>query len=109
MNVPSSPPPNTHTNTTTLMVMGLMLYALPRVWRIVRDLRWAGGPTPMNHSNKDKQSSAQSGEGRPRLKENAHSSDTHPTQSGTPRVPPVREVRTSLTLGRHLSERRTGC
>ena len=30
------------------------------------------GVVPMNHSNKDKQSSAESGEGRLRLKENAH-------------------------------------
>ena len=37
------------------------------------------GVVPMNHSNKDKQSSAESGEGRLRLKENAHSSDTYPT------------------------------
>jgi|SRR5215831_11491305 len=45
------------------------------------------GIVPMNHSNKDGASSAESGEGRLRLKENAHSSDTHPTQSGTARVP----------------------
>ena len=37
------------------------------------------GVVPMNHSNNDKQSSAESGEGRLRLKENAHSSDTCPT------------------------------
>jgi hypothetical protein len=49
------------------------------------------GVVPMNHSNNDKQSSAESGEGRLRLKENAHSSDTCPTSSGTPRVPQVRE------------------
>jgi hypothetical protein len=49
------------------------------------------GVVPMNHSNKDKQSSAESGEGRLRLKENAHSSDTYPTPSGTARVPQVRE------------------
>jgi len=45
----------------------------------------------MNHSNKDKQSSAESGEGRLRLKENAHSPDTYPTQSGIACVPQVRE------------------
>src|SRR5215469_17592921 len=45
------------------------------------------GVVPMNHSNKDTRSSAESGEGRLRLKENAHSSDTYPTQSGTARVP----------------------
>jgi hypothetical protein len=37
------------------------------------------GVVPMNHSNNDKQSSAESGEGRLRLEENAHSSDTCPT------------------------------
>jgi hypothetical protein len=46
---------------------------------------------PMNHSNKDGTSSAESEEGRLRLKENALSSDTYPTQSGTARVPQVRE------------------
>jgi hypothetical protein len=45
------------------------------------------GVVPMNHSNKDQQLSAESGEGRLRLKENAHSSYTYPTQSGTARVP----------------------
>ena len=46
---------------------------------------------PMNHSNKDGASSAEGEEGRLRLKENALSSDTYPTQSGTARVPQVRE------------------
>ena len=46
---------------------------------------------PMNHSNKDGTSSAESEEGRLRLKENALSSDTYPTQSGTARIPQVRE------------------
>ena len=45
------------------------------------------GVLPMNHSNKDTRLSAESEEGRLRLKENAHSSDTYPTQSGTARVP----------------------
>ena len=49
------------------------------------------GIVPMNHSNKDGTSSAESEEGRLRLKENALSSDTYPTQSGTARVPQVRE------------------
>ncbi len=49
------------------------------------------GIVPMNHSNKDGTPSAESGEGRLRLKENALSPDTHPTQSGTARVPPVGE------------------
>ena len=44
-----------------------------------------------------------------RLKENALSSDTYPTQSGTARVPRMGECATSSTLGRSLSERRTGC
>src|SRR5215831_10431531 len=40
------------------------------------------GIVPMNHSNKDTRSSAESGEGRPLIKENAGPSSTHPTQSG---------------------------
>ena len=36
----------------------------------------------MNHSNKDTRSSAESGEGRPLIKENAGLSSTYPTQSG---------------------------
>ena len=47
------------------------------------------GIVPMNHSNKDGTSSAESEEGRLRIKENTFSSDTHPTQSGTARVPRV--------------------
>ena len=46
---------------------------------------------PRNHSNQDKQSSAESGEGRLRLKENTFLFDTYPTQSGTARVPWVGE------------------
>jgi hypothetical protein len=49
------------------------------------------GIVPMNHSNKDGVSSAESEEGRLRLKENALSFDTYPTQSGTARVPQVGE------------------
>jgi hypothetical protein len=45
------------------------------------------GVVPMNHSNKDKQSSAESGEGRLRLQENTFPFDRYPTQSGTARVP----------------------
>jgi hypothetical protein len=45
------------------------------------------GIVPMNHSNNDETWSAESGEGRLRLKENALSPDTYPTQSGTARVP----------------------
>ena len=40
------------------------------------------GIVPMNHSNKDTRSSAESGEGRPLIKENAGQSNTFPTQSG---------------------------
>ena len=46
---------------------------------------------PMNHSNKDGGPSAESEEGRLRLKENTLSSDTYPTQCGTARVPWVGE------------------
>ena len=49
------------------------------------------GIVPMNHSNKDGTSSAESEEGRLRIKENTFSSDTYPTQSGTARVPRVGE------------------
>ena len=47
------------------------------------------GIVPMNHSNKGGVSSAESEEGRLRLKENTLSSDTYPTQCGTARVPQV--------------------
>ena len=40
------------------------------------------GIVPMNHSNKDKISLAESGEGRPLIKENAGQPNTYPTQSG---------------------------
>jgi hypothetical protein len=49
------------------------------------------GIVPMNHSNKDGTSSAESEEGRLRIKENTLSFDTYPTQSGTARVPRVGE------------------
>jgi hypothetical protein len=49
------------------------------------------GIVPMNHSNKDGTSSAESEEGRLRIKENTLSSDTYPTPSGTARVPRVGE------------------
>jgi hypothetical protein len=45
------------------------------------------GIVPMNHSNKDGTSSAESEEGRLRIEENTFPSDTYPTQSGTARVP----------------------
>src|ERR1700758_4252356 len=40
------------------------------------------GIVPMNYSNNDKTSSAENGEGRPLIKENAGQPSTHPTQSG---------------------------
>jgi len=49
------------------------------------------GIVPMNHSNKGGASSAESEEGRLRLKENTLPFDTHPTLSGTARVPRVDE------------------
>jgi len=45
------------------------------------------GIVPMNHSNKDGTSLAESEEGRLLIKKNTFSSGTHPTQSGTARVP----------------------
>ena len=44
------------------------------------------GIVPMNHSNNDGTSSAESEEGRLRIKENTLPFDTYPTQSGTARV-----------------------
>jgi hypothetical protein len=58
------------------------------------------GIVPMNHSNKDGASSAESEEGRLRLKENTFLFDTYPTPSGTARVPRVGGVRTSDQFGR---------
>src|SRR5215471_17024382 len=40
------------------------------------------GKVPMNHANKDTRPSAESGEGRPLIKENAGQLNTYPTQSG---------------------------
>ena len=45
----------------------------------------------MNHSNKDGAWSAESEEGRLRLKENTLPLDTHPTQRGIARVPRMDE------------------
>ena len=49
------------------------------------------GTVPMSRSNKDGRSSAESEEGRLRIKENTLPLDTYPTQSGTARVPRVGE------------------
>src|ERR1039458_5674078 len=68
------------------------------------------GIVPMNHSNKDGASLAESEEGRLLIKENALPSDTYPTQSGGLRVSHRwTSVRTSSMLGRYSSEIRTGC
>ena len=68
------------------------------------------GIVPMNHSNKDGTSSAESEEGRLRIKENAGQSNTCPTQSGEACVPQgLSGMRTSGSLGRYSSEIRTGC
>ena len=47
------------------------------------------GIVPMNHSNKDGSSLAESEEGRLRIKENTRPLDTYPTQSGSARGPRV--------------------
>jgi hypothetical protein len=49
------------------------------------------GIVPMNHSNQDGSSLAESEEGRLRIKENTLPLDTYPTQRGTARVPRVGE------------------
>jgi hypothetical protein len=68
------------------------------------------GVVPMNHSNKDGISLAESEEGRPLIKENAGQSNTCPTQSGEACVSQgLTGVRTSGSLGRYSSEIRTGC
>jgi hypothetical protein len=54
------------------------------------------GIVPMNHSNKDGISSAESEEGRLRIKENTLPLDTYPTQSGSARVPRVGECADKL-------------
>ena len=64
---------------------------------------------PMNHSNKDGTSSAESEEGRLRIEENTLPSGTYPTQSGIARVSWVGECADKRYVGRYLSEIRTGC
>jgi len=54
------------------------------------------GIVPMNHSNKDGTSSAESEEGRLLIKENTFPSGTFPTQSGCVRVPRVGECADKL-------------
>jgi hypothetical protein len=67
------------------------------------------GILPMNHSNKNGASSAESEEGRLRLNENTLSPDTYPTQSGLRVSHGWASVRTSPRVGRYSSARRTGC
>src|SRR5215831_2074899 len=67
------------------------------------------GIVPRNHSNKDGISSAESEEGRLRLKENTFPFDTYPTQCGTARVPRVGECADKQHVWPLLSARRTGC
>ena len=54
------------------------------------------GIVPMNHSNKDGTSLAESEEGRLLIKENTFPSCTYPTQSGSARVPRVGECAAKL-------------
>jgi len=56
------------------------MYSLSGGRRLARQ-RASSDPTPMNHSNKDKPSLAESGEGRPVIKENVRQPNTSPTQS----------------------------
>ncbi len=57
------------------------MYSLSGGRRLARQ-RASSDPTPMNHSNKDGNSSAESGEGRPLIKENVRQPNTSPTLSG---------------------------
>ena len=57
------------------------------------------GVVPMNHSNKDGTSLAESEEGRLLIKENTFPSGTYPTQSGSARVPRVGECADQLYAG----------
>src|SRR5271167_1609809 len=59
----------------------ICMYSLSGGRRLARQ-RASSDPTPMNHSNKDKRSLAESEEGRPSIKENAGQPNTYPTQSG---------------------------
>jgi len=62
------------------------------------------GIVPMKHSNKDGTLSAESAEGRLRLKENIFPLDTYPTQSGTARAHGWASVRTNIPFGRYPRE-----
>ena len=54
------------------------------------------GVVPMNHSNKDRTSLAESEEGRLLIKENAGQPNTYPTLSGSARDPRVGECADKL-------------
>jgi hypothetical protein len=56
------------------------------------------GIVPMNHSNKDGALSAESEEGRLRIKENTLPFDMYPTQSGSARVPRMGECADTRTM-----------
>src|ERR1019366_5325364 len=57
------------------------------------------GVVPMNHSNKDGTSLAESEEGRLLIEENTFPSGTYPTQSGSARDPRVGECADQLYAG----------
>src|SRR5262249_1253169 len=63
------------------------------------------GVIPMNHSNQDSILSAESEEGRLRLKENILSLDTYPTQCGPARVPRVEECAENISLAARIREK----
>src|SRR5215472_13875787 len=63
------------------------------------------GVVPMNHLNKDRILSAESEEGRLRLKENILLLDTYPTQCGTARVPRVEECAANILLAAIIREK----
>ena len=63
------------------------------------------GVVPMNYSNKGSILSAESEEGRLRLKENILSLDTYPTPSGTAGVPRVEECADNISLAALIREK----
>ena len=67
------------------------------------------GIVPMNHSNQDGPSSAESEEGRLRLKENTFHSTRTRLRAGLRVSHGWTSVRTSDRFGRESSARRTGC
>ena len=63
------------------------------------------GVVPMNSSNQDRILSAESEEGRLRLKENILSLATYPTLSGTAGVPRVEECADNISLAALIREK----